>query len=47
LNVVGVVSFHGADDPLVPEKEVIGFQKEMQEAKADWQMIFYSGAVLS
>ena len=25
----------------------IYFQKEMQEAKADWQMIFYSGAVHS
>lgn len=42
-----VLVLHGADDPFVPEKEVLGFQKEMQEAKADWQMIFYSGAVHS
>jgi dienelactone hydrolase len=29
------------------KKEVLGFQNEMQEAKANWQMIFYSGAVHS
>lgn len=42
-----VLVLHGADDPFVPEKEVLAFQKEMKEAKADWQMIYYSGAVHS
>jgi dienelactone hydrolase len=42
-----VLVLHGADDPFVPEKEILAFQKEMKEAKADWQMIYYSGAVHS
>lgn len=36
---------HGAIDPYVPSKEVDGFMKEMNEAKADFQFIAYSGAV--
>lgn len=36
---------HGAVDPYVPAKEVEGFMKEMNEAKADYQFIAYSGAV--
>ncbi|WP_374078342.1 dienelactone hydrolase family protein [Bdellovibrio bacteriovorus] len=36
---------HGAIDPNVPQKEVEGFMKEMNEAKADYQFIAYSGAV--
>jgi dienelactone hydrolase len=40
-----VLVLHGADDPYVPEAEVKGFQDEMKAAQADWQMIFYSGAV--
>lgn len=40
-----VLVCHGADDPNVPKAEVDAFQKEMNAAKADWQMIFYSGAV--
>jgi len=42
-----VLVLHGADDPFVPEKEVLAFQQEMKESKADWQMIYYSGAVHS
>lgn len=42
-----VLVLHGADDPFVPEKEVLGFQQEMKDSKADWQMIYYSGAVHS
>ena len=42
-----VLVLHGADDPFVPEKEVATFQKEMRDAKADWQMIYYAGAVHS
>lgn len=36
---------HGAVDPYVPAKEVEGFMKEMNDAKADYQFISYSGAV--
>ncbi|GGD24139.1 dienelactone hydrolase family protein [Flavobacterium orientale] len=42
-----VLVLHGADDPFVPEKEIAAFQKEMKDAKADWQMVYYSGAVHS
>jgi len=36
---------HGAIDPNVPQEEIEAFQKEMNDAKADWQMIYYAGAV--
>lgn len=36
---------HGAIDPFVSIKEVNGFIKEMNDAKADFQFIAYSGAV--
>jgi dienelactone hydrolase len=42
-----VLVLHGADDPFVPEKEVLAFQTEMKNAKADWQMIYYANAVHS
>ena len=42
-----VLVLHGADDPFVSEKEILAFQKEMKDAKADWQMVYYSGAVHS
>ncbi|REH01662.1 dienelactone hydrolase family protein [Flavobacterium aquicola] len=38
---------HGADDPFVPAEEVLSFQKEMRDSKADWQMIYYANAVHS
>lgn len=42
-----VLVLHGADDPLVPDAEVAAFQKEMREARVDWTMISYGGAVHS
>lgn len=42
-----ILVLHGADDPFVPEKEILAFQKEMKDIKADWQMVYYSGAVHS
>ena len=42
-----VLVCHGADDPFVPADEVLAFQKEMREAKADWQFVAYGGAVHS
>lgn len=40
-----VLVCHGAVDPYVPAEEVAGFQKEMNDAGADWQLIAYSDAV--
>ncbi|MCD8488314.1 MAG: dienelactone hydrolase family protein [Desertifilum sp.] len=42
-----VLVLHGADDPLVPDTQVAAFQKEMRDAKVDWQLIAYGGAVHS
>ena len=42
-----VLALHGADDPFVPEKDVAAFATEMRDAKADWQLIQYGGAVHS
>jgi len=40
-----VLVLHGADDPLVKDDEVIAFQKEMRDAKLDWQFVAYGNAV--
>ena len=42
-----VLVCHGADDPYVTSDEILGFQKEMRDSKADWQMIYYANAVHS
>ncbi len=42
-----VLVLHGADDPHVNAAQVAAFQQEMRNAKVDWQMIFYGGAVHS
>ena len=38
---------HGADDSYVPQEQVLAFQKEMRNAKTDWQMNIYGNAVHS
>ena len=40
-----VLVCHGADDPFVPEAQVVAFKKEMRDAKVDWQLNSYGGAV--
>lgn len=40
-----VLVCHGADDPYVSEEDIKGFQKEMRDGKADWQMVYYANAV--
>jgi dienelactone hydrolase len=40
-----ILVLHGADDPYVPPEEVAAFEKEMKDAKVDWQLVKYSGAV--
>jgi dienelactone hydrolase len=42
-----VLVLHGADDPNVPPPEVAAFEKEMREAKADWQLVAYGNTVHS
>lgn len=32
----------GADDPLIPPEDRLAFEREMREAKVDWQMVLYS-----
>ncbi len=45
-NIKGkILALHGADDPFVPVKDVEAFEREMTEAKADWQLIKFGGAV--
>lgn len=47
-NIKGkVLALHGGDDPYVKPDEVAAFQKEMRDAKVDWQMNYYGGAVHS
>jgi dienelactone hydrolase len=40
-----VLILHGAADPFVPAKDIEAFTAELNNAKVDWQMISYSGAV--
>ena len=40
-----VLALHGADDPYVPAAQVAGFENEMRDAKVDWTLVKYSGAV--
>jgi dienelactone hydrolase len=39
-----ILVLHGAEDPLVPQSEVLDFIGEMKESQADWQMHIYGGA---
>jgi dienelactone hydrolase len=42
-----ILVLHGADDPFESKQEITDFQKELNDAGADWQMVYYSGAVHS
>ena len=42
-----VLALHGADDPFVPAADIEAFEKEMRDAKVDWRLIKYGGAVHS
>lgn len=47
-NIKGkVLVLHGAIDPYVPPAQVAAFEKEMNEAGVDWQLISYGGVVHS
>lgn len=42
-----VLVLHGADDPYVTADQVAAFEKEMRDAKVDWQLMEFGGAVHS
>ncbi|HEX4042427.1 MAG TPA: dienelactone hydrolase family protein [Xanthobacteraceae bacterium] len=45
-NIKGhVLALHGAADPIVNAQAVAAFEKEMTDAKVDWQVVLYGGAM--
>ena len=40
-----VLALAGADDPFQKPEDLAAFEKEMRDAKVDWQIEFYGGAV--
>jgi len=42
-----VLVCHGADDPFTKPEDLAAFESEMRDAKVDWQLIKYGGAVHS
>jgi len=42
-----VLALCGADDPHVSAKDLAAFEDEMRQAKADWELVEYGGAVHS
>ena len=40
-----VLVMNGGDDKYVSAESIVSFQKEMQDAKADWQFVNFGGAV--
>jgi dienelactone hydrolase len=47
-NIKGkVLVLHGAEDPNVPDEQIVNFRQEMRDAKVDYQIVAYGGAVHS
>jgi dienelactone hydrolase len=40
-----ILVLHGADDPHVSASDLAAFEQAMRQARADWQMVFFGGAV--
>jgi len=40
-----ILVLHGADDPHVAAADIAAFEQAMRQAGADWQMVFFGGAV--
>jgi dienelactone hydrolase len=40
-----ILAFHGADDGFVSADKITAFQEGMRKAGADWQMVYFGGAV--
>ena len=42
-----VLALHGADDPFVPASDLAAFEQELKDAKVDYQIVKFGGAVHS
>jgi dienelactone hydrolase len=42
-----ILILHGADDGFIPSEKITAFQDGMRQAAADWQMVYFGGAVHS
>jgi len=42
-----ILACHGADDPFEKPEDLTAFEKEMRDAKVDWRLNMYGGAVHS
>lgn len=42
-----ILVLHGAEDPHIKLEEIAAFQESLKKAGADWQMVYYGGAVHS
>jgi dienelactone hydrolase len=42
-----ILVLHGADDGFISSDAIAAFQEGMRKAKADWQMVYFGGAVHS
>ena len=40
-----ILALHGRDDPMVMTEQVLDFQEEMTQARADWQFVTYGNTV--
>jgi dienelactone hydrolase len=40
-----ILVLHGAEDPHVSVADITAFEQAMRQARADWQMVFFGGAV--
>lgn len=40
-----ILALHGYDDPLVPSEQVVGFEEEMTQRAADWQLYTYGSTM--
>lgn len=40
-----ILVLHGYDDPITPQSELLAFEKEMTNAKVDWQAHLYGGTM--
>ncbi len=40
-----VLALHGADDPFVPDDQIVAFRQEMQAANVDWTLVAYGNSV--
>jgi dienelactone hydrolase len=40
-----ILVLHGAEDAFIPADAITAFQNAMRKADADWQMVYFSGAV--